>query len=260
MRIGKSKSKLLIGTVGLGLTLSSCGGGERQFLDNFEYDLGEARISTMAEFSQDISLDLEVQAALGEFGTVNFIPNQSGAGFKVAIEFDLSGYVDEALALLPVATALPNGTRFHSFIETDLYTWKVYENSSTVASVYLGLEEGFYYLGAGAQLDFIDGDFPEGVTLSQRIYSGDAVIGVVSFYGPKTDSAGNTLEPGGFFVATNVSALDILPGFAAQSKAVTMDQDIIVNGPEASKYDNDRALYGIFKKFKSKSAKADLSK
>ena len=243
------------------IMLSGCGSAEdQQFIKNLSYNIELEHSSIEAEFSEQVDINIEMHRALGEYGTMSFFPSDGVKGFRIAIEIDHSAFLDDKM--IPKTTnRLPNGTLFPRYVEGSLGQLSVHNSEKFAAYLYLGLSEEKKYVGSAIALNFIDDSFPSGLTISQYIKNKQGqTIGAVSLYGPKLKD-GKLVEPGGIFFVSNINDLKGTPGLMAVNSDglnvayLDAEDGFIVDGPNSRKYDSDRELYKLFKKFKKEGRK-----
>jgi hypothetical protein len=235
----------------LALLFVGCGSVEEsQFIKDLKVRATLEKVSVDAEFSPKIPLNTEFSAPIKNFGTVRFVPASDTQGFHIAADLDVKAFVDTDLLLKQVNT-LPNGQPFPSFVQGKLAHVSLGGTGAVKGNLYLGLEQGKRYLGAGAELTFMDSRFPSGIGLSQKLIdSNKREIGVVTIYGPKVEG-GVTKIPGGVFIATNTSLF--VGGKFNSAKLVsvgTLPYDRIdVSGKDSDKYQKPTAQFNLFKQF-----------
>ena len=192
---------------GIVLFLMSCGESEVQYVNDFQYSFRDNKVDLEVEFNPDFSLNTELSIPVLNFGTLSLIPNNADKGFKVRTQLSLDAFIDDKILHLDQTSDLPNGYPMSSYVETEVGELKFQASDKIRPTIYFGLEEDKFYLGASLELKFISEDFPAGLAMTQRIRDTlGRVLGVVTFYGPKVEF-GEVVQPGGLFFISNVSVL-----------------------------------------------------
>lgn len=246
------------------VTIGCGGAGSQEFLKSFTYGFQDSVAQVTAEFSTEVSLNVEMQYPLKQYGTLRFIPAEADKGFRIQAQVDLSVFADSEWLKIRPSRNLPNGQPFPSYITSELSQIKVGSTDKFNSSLYLGFKQDSRVVGAGLELKFLDSKFPEGLTISQKILDKDKrPLGVVTLYGPKLKN-GAVEIPGGLFIATNVSDLQRYRGqsFAfsdMESEGILTPYDRFdVAGPHSAEYSDEVKLYGLFKMFKKEGRAAGM--
>lgn len=240
----------------IGAVTTGCGTGEgQQLVRNFQWTLADNAVTLDTEFSTEVTLNVEVEVPVKEYGVIRFVPATAEKGFRIVTDLNLGAFVDSEILRLRKTATLPNGRPFHTFVASELNELRFKLPERPTAYGYFGLETGKRYLGAAVDLTFVDKEFPEGLSVSQQIVdSSQRVLGVVTLYGPQMEN-GTVKVPGGVFLVTNLSTLSHGP--SGQSAGGLQPSPFEVTGPNASEYQNPNRLWKLFKLFRDRARTAD---
>jgi hypothetical protein len=124
---------------------------------------------------------------------------------------------DKDLVSLKKTRMLPNGSPMTNYVESDLL-WLYLKNQKNVhPSFYLGTDVDDFYMGSSLQFAFIDEEFPEKLTVTQRFRdSKGRLVGAMTIFGPRLYNNGSVRDYGGIFFVTNATDLK---EFIEQDKA-----------------------------------------
>lgn len=187
--------------------IHSCGDGE-SFIENIVYNVAEEDVEVGVEFNDYLDIELETSIPIKKYGTLNFIPAGRRTGAILSFSLDMDVLEDDDIMKLKKTRHLPNGARMSSYIESDLLWLDLKQKKSFDPSFYLGTEIDDFYVGAAIQFTFIDEDFPERLTITQRFRDAKGrLVGVMSIFGPRLKQDDTVKEHGGIFFATNATDL-----------------------------------------------------
>ena len=205
--------KVIFFSLSLGFLVSSCGMEDAMILKDIVYEVDKKEIEVGAEFTELLELELEARIPIKndgvEYGTLNFIPPSRSKGSILSFSLNMDILKDEDFISGAKRTfKLPNGSKMSSYIDTELLWLRFQKRKKVRPSLYLGTEKQNMFLGGAIELDFLDDDFPERLTISQRFRDAKGrYLGVITLFGPRLNQRGGIKVPGGFFFATNLSDL-----------------------------------------------------
>jgi hypothetical protein len=198
------------------LPLYSCGEGE-SFIQDIVYNVADEDVEVGVEFNNYFNLELEASIPILKYGTLNFIPagRKTGAIFSFSLNMNILN--DKDLVSLKKTRMLPNGSPMTNYVESDLL-WLYLKNQKNVhPSFYLGTDVDDFYMGSSLQFAFIDEEFPEKLTVTQRFRdSKGRLVGAMTIFGPRLYNNGSVRDYGGIFFVTNATDLK---EFIEQDKA-----------------------------------------
>lgn len=223
------------------MTLSGCNGSTAsQLVREIQAELADGRVDLAVEFTGDLSLNLEVLSRIGDYGTVQFVPSGNETGFTILLDLSVESYADPGL-VDNIVRSLPNGTPFPSYVDTAISAFEFARDKDWSGLIYLGLEPGKRLLGTSVNLEFLNGSFPPGVNITQRIRGrNNTILGSVTFFGPAVDSSGSVTAPGGIFVAVGLNAILSQTGQVNSLQGghatipVTVDPEMEVYNPQGA--------------------------
>jgi len=221
-----------------GFLVSSCGMEDVMIIKKIVYAVDEKEVEVGAEFSDLLELELEARIPIKndgiKYGTLNFIPPSRSNGSIFSFSLNINILEDQDfISRAKVTRKLPNGSPMSSYIDTDLLWLRFQKQKKKFRpSLYLGTQTDNMYLAGAMELDFLDDDFPEKLTISQRFKDAKGrYLGVVTLFGPELNQRGEIKIPGGFFFATNLSDLkrylqegkSVMPEFLGDQIIITKD-------------------------------------
>ena len=249
----KSFGKIFL-LLNLVLPLYSCGEGD-SFIEEIVYNVADEDIEVGVEFNNSFNLELEASIPILQYGTLNFIPAGRETGSIFSFSLNMSILNDKDILSLKKTRVLPNGSPMTNYVESDLL-WLYLKNQKNVhPSFYLGTDVHDFYIGAALQFAFIDEQFPEQLTITQRFRdSKGRLVGAMTIFGPRLYNNGSVRDYGGIFFVTNATDLK---KFVEQDKAEIRSHgvsstEIIVkkNGEDYTISDNE--LRELIKKLNKK--------
>lgn len=189
------------------LGLSACGDEEGQYVENFEYDIGDNQVGLGVEFNSDLTLNTDLTVPILDYGSVYLIANDDQYGFRIKTDLNLDALVDPAILNLSKTRSLPNEQAMSPYVDTDVARLWIKAGDDIAVNVYFGLEPNQFYFGVALELGFVDEDFPAGLVITQRIRDAkQRMLGVVTLYGPEVKD-GEIIRSGGMFFISNVTDL-----------------------------------------------------
>jgi|GEM_PF-4754918 len=189
------------------LPLYSCGEGE-SFIQDIVYNVADENVEVGVEFNDYLNIELEASVPILQYGTLNFIPagRKTGTIFSFALNMNILN--DKDVLSLKKTRSLPNGTSMTSYVESDLLWLDLKNQNSVHPSFYLGTDVDDFYMGVAIQFAFIDEEFPEKLTLTQRFRdSKGRLVGAMTIFGPRLYNNGSVRDYGGIFFVTNATDL-----------------------------------------------------
>ena len=245
----------------------SCGGEEPQYVEKFEYDIGDNQVGLGVEFNSDLTLNTDLTVPILEYGYVHLIANDDQYGFRIKTDLNLEALVDPEILNLSQTRRLPNDQAMSTYVDTDVAKLWIKASDEVAVNVYFGLEPDQFYLGVALELDFIDEDFPAGLVLSQRIRDAkQRMLGVVTLYGPELKD-GKIVKSGGMFFISNVSDLTSYRALTSLSQdanslsysegQIIPDDSPFINQDEYKLFKNQRKLLKLFRKKGKKAGMID---
>lgn len=221
----------LLALCSLGLGASACKQAEAPpFLDHVDVVFEQGRASLSLEFFADLKLQLNAFAALEPYGFIQFAASTVDRGFVINSDLHVDIFRDPKYQKT-IVDSLPNGTPFPSYVGSPLAAHDFHWSPQWTGTLYLGQDPGKRLFGASVNLSFVDKQFPKGLNITQTIRDGrDAIIGAVTFFGPRVNDLGRVVHPGGVFVVVN---LNDLVTYGTDRGSVTVQQrvPIVVEGP-----------------------------
>lgn len=189
------------------LSFYSCGEGE-SFIEDIVYRVADENVEVGVEFNDYLNIELEASVPILEYGTLNFIPagRKTGTIFSFALNMNILN--DKDVLSLKKTRSLPNGTSMTSYVESDLLWLDLKNQNSVHPSFYLGTDVDDFYMGVAIQFAFIDEEFPEKLTLTQRFRdSKGRLVGAMTIFGPRLYNNRSVRDYGGIFFVTNATDL-----------------------------------------------------
>ena len=240
------------------MVLGGCGGEEGQYVENFEYDVGDNQVGLGVEFNSDLTLNTDLTVPILDYGYVYLIANDDQFGFRIKTDLNLDALVDPKILNLSKTRMLPNEQAMSSYVDTDVARLWINASDDIAVNVYFGLEPNQFYFGVALELGFVDEDFPAGLVISQRIRDAkQRMLGVVTLYGPEVED-GKVVKPGGMFFISNVtdlksyyeaSSLNAGPTVLSYGRGQIMpDERPFINQDKYKLFRNQRKLLKLFRK------------
>jgi hypothetical protein len=201
LKVGGMVAALLMLTTGCKLRV------DQESPVDFELTMPEpGKIVFEAELKKKLGLNLDAAFPIKDFGTIRLIPESADHGFGLGFDLNSRAFLRGSWSEFQETTTLPTGAGFPAMFDTAVVDVQIPElNSRDVQwHIYLGTR-GKFLLGVAAQLPAVGRDFPA-VNLGYTFVDAkNRQVLAISYYGPKKDSAGKVVVPGGIFVGTNIS-------------------------------------------------------
>lgn len=238
--------------------IAACGGEEGQYVQNFEYDVGDNQLGLGVEFNNDLTLNTDLSVPILDYGYVYLIANDDQFGFRIKTDLNLEALVDPQILNLSKTRLLPNEELMSPYVATDVARLWIKASDDISVNVYFGLEPNQFYFGVALELGFVDEDFPAGLVITQRIRDAkQRMLGVVTLYGPEVQD-GKIIKPGGMFFISNVTDLKSHYKPSTSNLGVTSlsyhkgqiipDESPFINQDKYKIFKNQRKLLKLYRK------------
>ena len=187
--------------------LVSCGEQDQNVVNKFSYNINQNELDLFIEFNQDVELDLELALPVKDYGFVEFSPSERERGFSLGFDLNLDILLDDEIMSIEKTRNLPNGRPMSTYVTEDLARYKINISKKISNSLYLGFDPDNLFFGNAIELDFINDDFPSGLSITQRFRDNkNRLLGIITLYGPNVEE-NEVIAPGGVFVMMNISDL-----------------------------------------------------
>ena len=231
--------KLWPALLALTLGLTSCNNAQ-EVVSAFDITVGTNAVTLTTEFNSDFALDLngvfDIKVKGVDYGDIFLLGSTEQTPFTIGATADLSVFLPENWDGFAPTNKLPNGDPLPGWIvpqelvEVDIPI----NNPQFDVTAYVGYRSP-YYLGVAVTLNFLDDNFPEGLSISQYFRKAGTIWSEVIAYGPVKDENGNILKHGGLFFAATIDPF--LP-------ALSLDRELVrgewqATGKHADRYNND---------------------
>lgn len=208
---------------------------DKSFVDHISIINNQLQFSYQTTFSKNISIDLDKDFSLGDYGTVRFYTDASDhLNIDINANYDLSNWAGTE------ATTLPYGNNFPGFVTTSLMEHMVKDEAGKYRLFLYNSKDtsaARKYVGTYLELNGIKNNVPQ-VSLTQDFSKNGTQYASLTIYGPK--DVGGTLMPGGIFIVGDVSKV---------IRTKVGNGEWKISGPEAYLYQTKEAQQELFKRF-----------
>lgn len=204
--------KLILGTLFSALLVLNTGCNFK-IIDKVTFalnpNLESARVSLI--FAKDIQTDIGGTFSVKDYGYVFANPSTPDAPFNVGFDLNLSIVNDNDYIHYTPTTKLPSDDPLPTLINRALAQIQLEKPVGQKFDVYAYVDIlGREWLGVAMILNYIDQkNFPAGLSFSRNFLKDKQGVprAAAVIFGPKVDSAGNLVVPGGIALFANVAAL-----------------------------------------------------
>ncbi len=243
----------------LGVSVS-CGPDSPSIVGGFRFDITpENKMSLDIDFNVQAELNTEVHIPIKinndpakDYGEVHLMGKTDGTGFTLGGNINLEIIKDQDVLSVEKTRLLPNGQALSPYITEDLLRLRFQESEQVATSVYLGTTMDNFFFGVAVELSFINEKFPASLVITQRILDKQKrAVAVATIYGPKVEN-GTMVEPGGFFMATNISDLIKFYGKKVNFgvKDFSPDLNTYIDPEHQDEFSNSKNFLKLFRTFK----------
>lgn len=231
-------------------TLASCG-QSAPVVQKWTIANSGTALDVAALLDPSYEINGEGVIAFKNYGSINISQANNGQS-SIEVSLNTNAFID--VGLQPVTT-LPTGAAFPSIVQgamnaidlqNDLKKWDVqlYLSHQTDSDGTNRALVGVSIASRGVSTSF------SGLTLTQNYFnSNNLKFAAVSFYGPKLDTNGNTLVPGGVFLVADVNQLISSPHVGSELE---------VTGSNAAQYQSPEAKQRLAYEFLKSAEEAGL--
>lgn len=169
-----------------------------------------------AQLSKRYGIGITGSFDIFQYGTIFVRGETPSSNFVFGFSLNAGVFLKDTWVNFRETTSLPTGALFPAWVNTEVVDVSIpAANTPPVDFNFYFGTRGQLHVGLAASIKAIDQNFPD-LYIDYAFYDrqGRVILGLV-FYGPKKDSSGNLLQPGGIFVGSNITPFlpaDVIAG------------------------------------------------
>ncbi len=176
---------------------------------NMEVSPNLETVTLTVSFTRNIQTDLLGDFSIGQYGNLFLHPSTLNTPFQIGFRLNTSIVNDQDLVRLTPVTTFPNGVNLPMLLDSALVQINLPNPAHAQFDIFAYVDVfKKQWLGNAVVLIFVDGEFPQGLAISQGFFRGpDSQPAVyVSAFGPRLQN-GSVLVPGGLAVFGNIKRM-----------------------------------------------------